>query len=62
MIEPIVPKQLKIMIIGDSGVGKSLFIGSFLSDGTPKTIESTHGVDIFFKKIKIKENVAINVN
>ena len=50
------------MIIGDSGVGKSLFIGSFLSDGTPKTIESTHGVDIFFKKIKIKENVAINVN
>lgn len=61
MIEPVVPKQLKIMIIGDSGVGKSSFVGSFLSDGSPKVIEATHGVDIIFKKVRIKENVAINV-
>ena len=50
------------MMIGDSGVGKSLIVSSFLADGGPKSAESTNGVDIFFKKIKIKEgNATINV-
>jgi GTPase SAR1 family protein len=50
------------MFIGDSGVGKSLLINSFLSEGSPKMVEPTNGVDIFFKKLKIKDgNATINV-
>jgi len=59
LIEPQIPKQLKIMVVGDSGVGKTLLVNGFLSDGGPKIAESTVGVDICFKKIKIKENTAV---
>ena len=50
------------MIIGDSGTGKTSLINSFITDGGAKPTEPTNGVDIFFKKLKIKDGAAtINV-
>ena len=50
------------MIIGDSGIGKTSLINCFLSREGSKPSEPTNGVDVFFKKLKIKDGLAtINV-
>jgi len=54
------------MMVGDNRVGKSSIIMTFLSDNITNPvaqIESTNSVDIFFKKINIKENsILVNLN
>ncbi len=62
--DPVLPKQLRLMFVGDDGVGKTSIINSFINGNEniiPK-IEATNDVDIFFKKMKIKdESVLVNV-
>ncbi len=58
------PRQLKFMIVGDSGVGKTSIINTFQNNdySNINKPEPTSSVDIFFKKFKIKDNsVLINV-
>lgn len=55
--EPIQSRQVKIMLVGDSGVGKTSFIYKLIDkEGKP---EETNAVDIFFKPLK---NYMIDVN
>lgn len=61
--DPIFPRQLKFMVVGDSGVGKTSLIKKFLNNDDLSPSESTNNVDIFFKKIKVKDgSVSLNVN
>jgi GTPase SAR1 family protein len=64
--DPIIPKQLKIMFVGDSGVGKSTLINYFVNEEENILLnrtEETNSVDLYFKKIKIKEgSLLLNVN
>lgn len=58
---PIVPKQIKLALIGDSGVGKSSLAYFSLEDDKSLPTEPTNLVDIVFKKVKLKDNTLINV-
>jgi hypothetical protein len=51
------------MVVGDTGVGKTSFIKSFLgAEECLLRTEPTNNVDIFFKKIKVKDgSLLINV-
>ena len=62
--EPVIPRQLKFMIVGDSGVGKTSMINTLKQDGSSNnTPDPTNSVDINFKKMKIKDStILINVN
>jgi GTPase SAR1 family protein len=57
------PKQIKIMLVGDTNVGKTTLIQTFVSE--EELIfkpEPTNQVDLHFKKFKIKEgSIFINV-
>lgn len=50
------PLEVKIMLVGDSGVGKSSIINTFMNDNKFGTVEMTNIVDMFFKKITLKKN------
>ena len=66
MKDPVVPKQLKFMIVGDSGVGKTTVVNALVNEVEGLAMsrsESTNYVDIFFKKLKIKDGaILINVS
>ncbi len=50
------------MFVGDSGVGKSTIINTIINetDGSlNKQLDNTNFVDIFFKKLKIKEGTTL---
>ena len=50
------------MIVGDSGVGKTSLIKNFLYKENFLAQDPTNTVDIFFKKLKVKEgSVFLNV-
>src|SRR5690349_20586357 len=60
--DPVNPRQIKVMFVGDNGVGKTSIINAFVNDELAR-IEQTNSVDIFFKKIKIKqETIPVNIN
>ncbi len=63
--DPIIPKQLKIMFVGDSGVGKTTLINYFVNEEENILLnktQETNCVDLYFKKIKIKEgSLLLNV-
>lgn len=51
------PKQIKVIFVGDSEVGKTSVLTQGCSeDPFISKIESTNMVDLYFKKVKIKEN------
>ena len=60
------PKQIKVILVGDSGVGKT----SVLTQGCSEDlfiskIESTNMVDLYFKKVKLKDNqitISVKIN
>jgi len=55
--DPIMPKQIKVVFVGDSGVGKTSVLTQGCSeDPFISKIESTNMVDLYFKKVKVKEN------
>lgn len=59
------PKQLKFMFAGDSNVGKTSIINTLIyeDENLLNKAEPTNNVDIFFKKMKIKDGtLLINVN
>lgn len=66
MKEPVIPRQIKIMVVGPSKSGKSSIINSFINydennpSNLPK-IDSTNMVDILFKKMRISDKIYINV-
>jgi len=45
------------MFVGDSNVGKSSLINSFMGVEGEKKIDPTIGVDIFFKKYRVKKDM-----
>lgn len=54
------------MFVGDSNVGKTTIINSFLGAEGTRSIEPTNGVDIYFKKYKVIDgtqyiNVGLNL-
>ena len=60
--DPVLPKQIKIMFVGDCGVGKTSIINFFINESNNNRIEPTNAVDMYFKKLKIKDNsVLVNV-
>ena len=66
--EPSTPKQLKILVTGNSGVGKTYLLSNLISNNitvsssTKELLSSqTEAVDMFFYKIKPKEKI-INMN
>jgi hypothetical protein len=50
------------MFVGDCGVGKTAIIDSFVNDERIGKLEMTNAVDIFFKRIKLKDGILVNVN
>jgi septin family protein len=66
--DPSLPRQIKVMCVGDSETGKTTFIDYFLNqldsnDQTRKFIEPTNSVDVFFKKLRVKDGaVLLNVS
>ena len=59
--DPIVPKQIKIAFVGDSGVGKTSLINYSIEDEEILDYPgSTNLVDITFKKVKLRETAIIN--
>jgi GTPase SAR1 family protein len=56
-------KQLKVMFVGDCGVGKTTIVDGFVNDFEKlNRLEATNAVDIYFKKLKLKDNLIVNVN
>lgn len=56
------PKQIKVIFVGDCGVGKSSVLSLGCSDDPfAAKVESTNMVDLYFKKIKIKDQLTIAV-
>jgi Ras-related protein Rab-11A len=51
----------KVIIVGESGVGKSNIMHRFLKNEFFPSLKSTIGVDFGVKKIELKENVVIKV-
>ena len=51
---------MKVMIVGDSGVGKTSLIDNFIN-GTGSSVEPTIAIDMFFKKMKIKDMFYVKV-
>ncbi len=51
--ERIVDHQFKILIIGDSGVGKTCFLFSFVKDNLGAEFQPTVGVDVALKTIDV---------
>jgi Ras-related protein Rab-1A len=47
---------LKIVLIGDAGVGKSCILLRFVEDSFPESYVSTIGVDFMFKRIVLDSN------
>jgi len=50
------------MFVGDTGVGKSSIINSYMGIEGTKSVEPTNGVEICFKKYRVKNDLQyINV-
>ena len=49
--------KLKIVIIGDSGIGKTCLVKRFIQDGLDSNKKPTEGLDLFSKNLKINDNV-----
>ena len=54
--DSIIPKQVKIAFIGDSGVGKSSLINYSIEDEYVTNNEQTNLIDIVFKRIELNES------
>ena len=51
------PKQIKVMFVGDSACGKtSVLTQGCAAEPFASRIESTNNVDLYFKKIRVKNN------
>ena len=49
--------KLKIVVVGDSGVGKTNLIRRFIQDDFQSNSKSTVGVEFFSKSFKMNDNV-----
>jgi len=52
---------LKIIIIGDSGVGKTSILDNYLRGQTPSILKPTIGAEFTKKKIKLENGKEINL-
>ncbi len=53
-------RQLKVMIVGDTGVGKTSLLNYYINGSSSS--DPTDAVDMFFKKLKIRDMTLANVN
>lgn len=62
--DPVPILQTKILIVGNSGVGKSTILETLISksDNKNKNKEKTFAVDIVRHKIKVRDNLILSVS
>jgi small GTP-binding protein len=53
----IVPRKIKILVLGDSGVGKSSIICRYISDSFNPSLVSTLGVDLKTKRVHVDDKL-----
>ena len=47
--------MFRIIVLGDSDVGKSSFVRSFVEGGYKSNLDSTVGADFFFKVLQLSD-------
>lgn len=53
----IVPRKIKVLVLGDSGVGKSSIICRYISDSFNPSLVSTLGVDLKTKRVHVDDKL-----
>lgn len=61
MIEPPFHYQFRLILIGDSSVGKSTLLRVFTDGSFNENTDPTVGVDFFSKIIEIKDGIRIKL-
>ncbi|XP_015905799.1 ras-related protein Rab-39B isoform X2 [Parasteatoda tepidariorum] len=61
MVEPIFDYQFRIIVVGDSTVGKSALLRAFTEGKFPEVCDPTVGVDFFARLIEVKEGVRVKL-
>jgi Ras-related protein Rab-39B len=61
MVEPIFDYQFRLILIGDSTVGKSSLLKYFTEGRYEETCDPTVGVDFFARLIEVKPGVKVKL-
>ena len=61
MVEPIFDYQFRLILIGDSTVGKSSLLKYFTDGKFSETCDPTVGVDFFARLIEVKNGVRVKL-
>lgn len=61
MVEPIFDYQFRIIVVGDSTVGKSALLRSFTEGKFTEICDPTVGVDFFARLIEVKDGVRVKL-
>ncbi|GBM84680.1 Ras-related protein Rab-39B [Araneus ventricosus] len=61
MVEPIFDYQFRIIVVGDSTVGKSALLRAFTEGKFSETCDPTVGVDFFARLIEVKDGVRVKL-
>lgn len=54
--------RLKVILVGDSGVGKTFLYKRFITDEVPSTCVPTLGMDFFTKEFDLDSNLHFNLD
>ena len=61
MVEPIFDYQFRLILIGDSTVGKSSLLKYFTEGRYEETCDPTVGVDFFARLIEVKPGIKVKL-
>lgn len=61
MVEPIFDYQFRLIVVGDSTVGKSALLTAFTHGKFSEVCDPTVGVDFFARLIEVKDGVRVKL-